>query len=119
MLALGNYSLRIVPASARATINKTTIKQYTHFAGHFDGHRDAVVRYRAHRPMEEVQGLQGCMGAGGGSRGWKLTRDAEMLTLKLSLSSTSLCHTIANVDDGNDRNDGPLLGGDSCNDGQR
>ena len=30
---------------------------YTHFDGHFDGHRDGVVLYRAHRPMEEVQGF--------------------------------------------------------------
>ncbi len=30
---------------------------YTHFDGHFGGHRDAVVLYRAHRPMEEVQGF--------------------------------------------------------------
>ena len=34
-------------------------KQYkdvicTHFDGRFNGHRDAVVLYRAHRPMEEV-----------------------------------------------------------------
>jgi hypothetical protein len=37
-------------------------KQYkdvicTHFDGCFDGHRDVVVLYRAHRPMEEVQGF--------------------------------------------------------------
>ncbi len=37
-------------------------KQYkdvicTHFDGRFDGHRNAVVLYRAHRPMEEVQGF--------------------------------------------------------------
>ena len=29
----------------------------THFAGRFDGHRDAVVLYRTHRPMEEVRGF--------------------------------------------------------------
>ena len=29
----------------------------THFAGRFDGHRDAPVLYRAHRPMEEVRGF--------------------------------------------------------------
>jgi hypothetical protein len=29
----------------------------THFAGHFDGHRDAAVLYRAHRLMEEVRGF--------------------------------------------------------------
>ena len=52
MPSSGAYSLRIVPASARATINKTTIKQYTHFAGHFDGHCNAAVQYRTHCPME-------------------------------------------------------------------
>jgi hypothetical protein len=36
-------------------------KQYkdvicTHFDGRFNGHRNAAVLYRAHRPMEEVQG---------------------------------------------------------------
>jgi len=29
----------------------------THFDGHFGGHRDAVVLYREHRPVEEVQGF--------------------------------------------------------------
>jgi hypothetical protein len=55
--ASGDYLLYITPAAARATINKTTIKQYTNKAGRFDGHRDAAVRYRAHRLMEEVQGF--------------------------------------------------------------
>ena len=37
-------------------------KQYTdvictHFDGRFDGHRDVVVLYHVHRPMEEVQGF--------------------------------------------------------------
>jgi hypothetical protein len=37
-------------------------KQYTdvictHFDGRFDGHHNVVVLYRAHRPMEEVQGF--------------------------------------------------------------
>ena len=37
-------------------------KQYkdvicTHFDGRFNGHRDAVVLYRMHLPMEEVQGF--------------------------------------------------------------
>ncbi len=31
--------------------------KYTHFDGHFDGDRDAAVVYRAHHPMEEVQGF--------------------------------------------------------------
>jgi hypothetical protein len=55
-LPLGDYLLRIAPAAARATANKTTMKtSYTYFAGRFDGHGDAPVRYRVHRPMEEVQ----------------------------------------------------------------
>jgi len=29
----------------------------THFAGHFDGHRDAPVLYRVHRLMEDVRGF--------------------------------------------------------------
>ncbi len=37
-------------------------KQYkevicTHFDGRFDGHRDAVVLYHVHCPIEEVQGF--------------------------------------------------------------
>ena len=36
---------------------QTTINKYTHFAGRFDGHHDAVVQYRAHCSMEEVQGF--------------------------------------------------------------
>ncbi len=53
----GNYLLRIALAAARATINKTTIKQYTHFAGLFDGHRDAAVQYCMHCLIEEVKGF--------------------------------------------------------------
>jgi hypothetical protein len=51
---LGNYSLRIAPAAARATGKQTTINKYTYFAGHFDGHGNAPVRNRAHCPMGEV-----------------------------------------------------------------
>jgi hypothetical protein len=29
----------------------------THFDGQFDGHLDVAVLYRAHRPMEKVQGF--------------------------------------------------------------
>ena len=53
----GNYLLRIAPAAAWATINKMTIKQYTHFAGRFYGHCNVAVRYLMHRPIEEVQGF--------------------------------------------------------------
>jgi hypothetical protein len=31
---------------------KTHDEKYTYFAGHFDGHCDAPVLYRAHCPME-------------------------------------------------------------------
>ncbi len=52
---LGNFLLRITPAAAKATANKATTKTYAYFAGHFNGHGNVLVRYRAHRPMEEVQ----------------------------------------------------------------
>jgi hypothetical protein len=51
---LGNYSLRITPAAARATANKTTTKKCTKKTGHFDGRGGAVVQYHAHHPIEEV-----------------------------------------------------------------
>ncbi len=57
MPALGDYLLRIAPASAGATCKQTTIHKYTNKARRFNGHRDAAVRYRAHRPMEGVQGF--------------------------------------------------------------
>jgi hypothetical protein len=56
MLPSGDYSLRIAPASARATANDTTMKTYSNFAGHFDGCGNAQVHYCTHCPMEEVQG---------------------------------------------------------------
>jgi hypothetical protein len=52
--ASGNNSLRIAPAAARASGKQTTINKYTYKAGCFDGNGDALVRNRAHRPMEEV-----------------------------------------------------------------
>jgi hypothetical protein len=45
----GNYLLHIAPAAARTTANN--------FAGCFNGHGDVPVLYRAHCPMEEVQGF--------------------------------------------------------------
>jgi hypothetical protein len=57
--ASGNYLLPIAPAATRATINKTTIKQYTHFAGRFDSHCNAAVQYRAYCPIEMDQGYNG------------------------------------------------------------
>jgi hypothetical protein len=55
MPASGNYLLRIAPAATRATGIQTTINKYTCKDGHFDGHGNAPVHNRAHRPMEEVQ----------------------------------------------------------------
>ncbi len=57
MPALGNYSLRIVPAAVRATGKQITINKYTKKGGHVDGCGGAPVQYRMHRPMEEVQGF--------------------------------------------------------------
>jgi hypothetical protein len=50
MLPLGDYLLCIAPAAARATANKTMMKTYTYFSGHFDGHGNAPVHHRAHSP---------------------------------------------------------------------
>jgi hypothetical protein len=55
MPPLGNYSLRIAPAAARATGKPTTINKYTYKGGRFYGHGDALVCKRMHRPMEEIQ----------------------------------------------------------------
>jgi hypothetical protein len=53
----GNYLLRIAPAAARATANKTTMKKCTNFAGHFDGRGGGLVQYSMHCSMEDVQGF--------------------------------------------------------------
>jgi hypothetical protein len=55
--APGNYLLCIAPAATRAMGKQTTIKQYTHFAGCFDGHGNEAVQYRVHCLIEEVQGF--------------------------------------------------------------
>jgi hypothetical protein len=52
--ALGNYSLRIAPAAARATGKQTTVNKHTYKADRFDGHGNAPVHNRANCPMEEV-----------------------------------------------------------------
>jgi hypothetical protein len=56
MPPLGIYSLRIAPATARATGKQATINKYTKRNGHFDGRGGAPVQYRAYCLMEEVQG---------------------------------------------------------------
>ncbi len=52
----GNYSLCAASVAAGVTAKKTTIKQFTNFAGHLDGRGSAPVQYLAHHPMEELQG---------------------------------------------------------------
>jgi hypothetical protein len=56
---IGQLLAPYAPAATRATISKTTIKQYTHFAGRFDGHRNAAVQYRTYHPIEMVLGYNG------------------------------------------------------------
>jgi hypothetical protein len=60
--ASGDYSLPIAPAATRATGIQTTINKHMCKDGHFNGHGDAPVRNRAHRPMEEVQSLDAAIG---------------------------------------------------------
>jgi hypothetical protein len=55
--AIGQLLATYCPSSRQGNSKKTTTKTYTYFAGHFDGHGDAPVRYSAHCPMEEVQGF--------------------------------------------------------------
>jgi len=54
---LGNYSLRIAPAAAKATINKMTKQNTPTLLNHFDDHCDVSVQYRAHCLMQEVHGF--------------------------------------------------------------
>jgi hypothetical protein len=55
--SLGDYTLCFTLVAAGATANKTTMKKWANFAGHFDEHGGAPVQYCTHRPMEEVQGF--------------------------------------------------------------
>jgi hypothetical protein len=53
----GNYLLPITPVADRATGKQIPINKYTKKGGHVDGCGGAPVQYRAHHPMEEVQGF--------------------------------------------------------------
>ena len=53
----GDYSLRIALAARQGDSKQNNFILCTHFDGHFGGHRDAVVLYHAHHPVEEVQGF--------------------------------------------------------------
>ena len=55
--AIGQLLALYRPGGRQSDNQETTIKQYTQFAGRFDGHCDGAVQYRAHRPIEEVQGF--------------------------------------------------------------
>jgi hypothetical protein len=57
MLPSVDYFLCIAPAAARVSGKQIMMKKYSYFAGRFDGHGNAPVRYRAHPPMKEVQGI--------------------------------------------------------------
>jgi hypothetical protein len=47
----------ISPKRSRATDKHTTINKCTLKGGRIDGHGNALVWYREHRPMEEVKGF--------------------------------------------------------------
>jgi hypothetical protein len=57
MPPLGNKSLCITPVAARATGKQTRMKEYTYFAGRFNGHGIAPVCYCAHYSMKGVQSV--------------------------------------------------------------
>ncbi len=57
MPPLVDYSLRITPAAARATANKMMTKKLTKKTGHYICRGGVPVLYRAHCPIEEVQGF--------------------------------------------------------------
>ena len=55
----GDYLLRIAyrPAGCQGNNQLNNDATCTHFVGHFDSQRDAVVLYRVHHLMEEVRGF--------------------------------------------------------------
>jgi hypothetical protein len=57
MLPTGGYSLHIAPAAARVPYKTTTMEKYINFVAHPNSHGNALVPYRVHLPMEEVQGF--------------------------------------------------------------
>jgi hypothetical protein len=56
-LSSGDYSLRIATGGRHGNNQQNGDAKCTLFAGHFDGHRNAAVLYRAHCLMEEVCGF--------------------------------------------------------------
>jgi hypothetical protein len=55
--AIGQLLAPYCPNGHQGNNQQNDNEKYTHLAGHFDGHHDAVVQYRKHHPMEEVQGF--------------------------------------------------------------
>ncbi len=54
---IGQLFTPYCPSGRQGDNQQNDDEKYIYFAGHFDGHRDAPVRYREHRLMEEVQGF--------------------------------------------------------------
>ena len=57
-LPSGNYSLHIAPADARVTVETMTMRKYTLFAGHFDGHGNLLVQYHMYHLIQGGSGLR-------------------------------------------------------------
>ena len=55
--AIGRLLAPYCPGGRQGDSQLNDYETCTHFAGRFDGHRDAAVLYRADRPMEEVRGF--------------------------------------------------------------
>ena len=55
--AIGQLLAPYRPGGPKGGNQQNNNAKCTHFAGRFDGHRDAPVLYHAHCPMEEVQGF--------------------------------------------------------------
>ncbi len=55
--AIGQLIAPYHPGGREGNSKQNDDKKWTNIAGYFDGHDGAPVRYRAHHPMEEVQGF--------------------------------------------------------------
>ena len=55
--AIGQLLTQYRPGGRQSDNQHKDNRTCTHFAGCFNGHHDAAVLYRVHRPMEEVRGF--------------------------------------------------------------
>jgi hypothetical protein len=55
--AIGQLLTPYCPSGRKGNSKQHDNKKWTNFDGHFDGRGGAPVQYRAHHPMEEVQGF--------------------------------------------------------------